>query len=346
MQRVQDVIRDAIVRLELPPGTAIDKAALCARLGVSRFPVSEALGRLAAEGFVEVLPQRGTRVARIDLADCRQAMFIRRALETEAMRAHRAARGCGAARRARPESARAGGARSPTRTASASTSSTSNCTKLLLGFLGFERVKTRSRPRAAASTARGCSCARRQRKASTLREHEAIVAALKRRDADAAAARHGRPSRRGDDRARRLCRAQSRRRRASRARPRPPERRASSSIVAGAYPETWNQVRRDHASLTAPLTAVVRPGWASGRDRNSRSRRGLSWNLHSSSPPSISPDPFGDMTLAPFAMTGRTEAELARAMAEHLRDGPPGLRRRGAARAAPRLPELAADRCG
>src|SRR5215212_11525936 len=87
VQRVQEVIREAIVRLELPPGTAIDKAALCARLGVSRFPVSEALGRLAAQGFVEVLPQRGTRVARIDLSDCRQAMFIRRALETEAARA-------------------------------------------------------------------------------------------------------------------------------------------------------------------------------------------------------------------------------------------------------------------
>src|ERR1041384_8304843 len=87
VQRVQDVVRDAIGRLELPPGTFLDKAALCLRLGVSRFPVSEALGRLAAEGFVEVLPQRGTRVARIDLADCKQAMFIRRALEGEAMRA-------------------------------------------------------------------------------------------------------------------------------------------------------------------------------------------------------------------------------------------------------------------
>src|SRR6185436_5624925 len=86
VQRVQDVIRDAIVRLDLPPGTAIDKAALCAQLGVSRFPVSEALGRLSAEGFVEILPQRGTRVARIDMEACRQAMFIRKALETEAMR--------------------------------------------------------------------------------------------------------------------------------------------------------------------------------------------------------------------------------------------------------------------
>src|SRR5262245_54054402 len=87
VQRVQDLVRDAIVRLELPPGAVIDKVALCARLRVSRFPVSEALGHLAHEGFVEILPQRGTRVAQIDLADCRQAMFIRRALEADAVRA-------------------------------------------------------------------------------------------------------------------------------------------------------------------------------------------------------------------------------------------------------------------
>jgi DNA-binding GntR family transcriptional regulator len=86
VQRVQDLIRDAIVRHELKPGSFIDKAALCAQLGVSRFPVSEALGRLADQRLVEVLPQRGTRVTLIDLADCRQAMFIRRALEAEATR--------------------------------------------------------------------------------------------------------------------------------------------------------------------------------------------------------------------------------------------------------------------
>lgn len=86
VQHVQDAIRDAIVRLDFAPGAFIDKAALCERLGVSRFPVSEALGRLAHEGFVEVLPQRGTRVTRIDLADCREAMFIRRALESDAAR--------------------------------------------------------------------------------------------------------------------------------------------------------------------------------------------------------------------------------------------------------------------
>jgi DNA-binding GntR family transcriptional regulator len=85
MQLVQEVLRDAIVTLALVPGEFIDKEALCRRLGVSRFPVSEALGRLADEGLVEVLPQRGTRVNRIDIAACRQASFIRRALEVEAI---------------------------------------------------------------------------------------------------------------------------------------------------------------------------------------------------------------------------------------------------------------------
>jgi hypothetical protein len=33
--------------------------------------------------------------------------------------------------------------------------------------------------------------------------------------------------------------------------------------------------------------------------------------------------PLGDMPLAPFAMTKRTEADLAQAMVEHLRDAAP-----------------------
>src|SRR5258707_15593408 len=85
-QRVHDIIREAIIALAFTPGEFIRKDGICRRLGVSRFPVSEALGRLADEGFVEVLPQRGTRVSRIDIPACRQAMFIRRALEGQAMR--------------------------------------------------------------------------------------------------------------------------------------------------------------------------------------------------------------------------------------------------------------------
>ncbi len=80
-ERVEEALRGAIVTLDLMPGVFIDKSLVCQRLGVSRFPVSAALDRLAAEGLVEILPQRGTRVARLRLTDVRQSMLIRRALE-------------------------------------------------------------------------------------------------------------------------------------------------------------------------------------------------------------------------------------------------------------------------
>lgn len=187
VQRVQDVIRDAIVRLDLPPGTAIDKAALCGRLGVSRFPVSEALGRLAAEGFVEILPQRGTRVARIDLADCRQAMFIRRALEAETVRAiaPRADAVLLAAldRNLRDQEAALGsdhGGRFHELDL--------ELHELLLGFLGYDRVRHAvEAARASLDRARLFMCTP-TRQVSTLAEHKAIVAALKKRDPDAAVA--------------------------------------------------------------------------------------------------------------------------------------------------------------
>src|SRR5437763_4987776 len=185
VQRVQDVIRDAIVRLELPPGAIIDKAALCARLGVSRFPVSEALGRLAAEGFVEVLPQRGTRVARIDLADCRQAMFIRRALEAEAVRAiapHTDATLLAALDRNLRGQEGALGTDYSTRFHQLDL----EMHELLLGFLGYDRVKHAvEAARGSLDRARLFMCTP-QRQLSTLGEHNAIIAALKKRDPDGA----------------------------------------------------------------------------------------------------------------------------------------------------------------
>ena len=84
--RVVAALREAIVSLALPPGTQLDKAALCRRLGVSRFPVSEALSRLQAEGLVEIRPQSGTIVSLIRLGDVRENLFLRRALEAEAVR--------------------------------------------------------------------------------------------------------------------------------------------------------------------------------------------------------------------------------------------------------------------
>jgi len=83
---VTDALRQAIVTLQLKPGEVIDKSAICERLGVSRFPVSEALARLQAEGLVDILPQRGSTVSLVRIADVLEYMLIRKALEAEAVR--------------------------------------------------------------------------------------------------------------------------------------------------------------------------------------------------------------------------------------------------------------------
>jgi len=83
---VTDTLRQAIVTLDLKPGEVIDKSAICERLGVSRFPVSEALARLQAEGLVDILPQRGSTVSLVRIADVLEYMLIRKALEAEAVR--------------------------------------------------------------------------------------------------------------------------------------------------------------------------------------------------------------------------------------------------------------------
>jgi DNA-binding GntR family transcriptional regulator len=84
--RVVEALRNAIVMHAFEPGAALDKAKLCEKLGVSRFPVSEALARLQAQGLVEIQPQRGTTVSLIRLSDVRENMFLRKALEAEAAR--------------------------------------------------------------------------------------------------------------------------------------------------------------------------------------------------------------------------------------------------------------------
>ncbi len=85
-ERVYAHLRRRIRELALPPGEPLRKEEIALELGVARAPVSEAIGRLADEGLVEVFPQHGSFVAPIRGAEVRESLFIRTALETEAMR--------------------------------------------------------------------------------------------------------------------------------------------------------------------------------------------------------------------------------------------------------------------
>jgi len=70
----------------LRPGTVLGEVEQAARLGVSRTPLREALGRLAADGLVAQQSPRVTVVTAIDAGDIREIFEVRRALEESAAR--------------------------------------------------------------------------------------------------------------------------------------------------------------------------------------------------------------------------------------------------------------------
>ena len=83
--RVYLTLKEAILSIAFGPGEILRKHEICAALGVSRSPVSEALARLAVEGLVDIVPQAGTFVARFSMAEIREGAFIREAIELAAV---------------------------------------------------------------------------------------------------------------------------------------------------------------------------------------------------------------------------------------------------------------------
>jgi DNA-binding GntR family transcriptional regulator len=59
---VVEGLRELIHSGELEPRSRVNEAALCERFGISRTPLREAIKLLAAEGLLELLPNRGARV--------------------------------------------------------------------------------------------------------------------------------------------------------------------------------------------------------------------------------------------------------------------------------------------
>ena len=67
--QVVDHLRQMLVEGHIRPGKKLNERELCAQLGVSRTPLREAIKLLAAEGLVELLPNRGAVAARLDEGD-------------------------------------------------------------------------------------------------------------------------------------------------------------------------------------------------------------------------------------------------------------------------------------
>src|SRR5262249_20109196 len=80
-----DVIRESILAGRIPAGARIGEVDLARQLSVSRTPIREALSRLAAEGLVELSPNRGARVTSWSTAELREIFELRLRLEPYAV---------------------------------------------------------------------------------------------------------------------------------------------------------------------------------------------------------------------------------------------------------------------
>lgn len=85
-QKVYHLLKTEIVKGFLKPGEKLLEEKIAEQLGVSRTPIREALKQLAAEGFVKMIPNQGVMVNKISIKDIQEVLQIRGVLEGLAAR--------------------------------------------------------------------------------------------------------------------------------------------------------------------------------------------------------------------------------------------------------------------
>lgn len=78
---VYQKLREQILHLELPPGSAISEIDTAAKYEISRTPVRDAFKMLENEGLLEIQPHVGTFVSLIDLHMISDILYMRNVLE-------------------------------------------------------------------------------------------------------------------------------------------------------------------------------------------------------------------------------------------------------------------------
>jgi DNA-binding GntR family transcriptional regulator len=78
-------IKEAILCHEITPGQRLSHEEMVLRLKISQTPIREALSRLAQEGYVTRLANRGYRVSEITAAEVVELFGLRHALESHCL---------------------------------------------------------------------------------------------------------------------------------------------------------------------------------------------------------------------------------------------------------------------
>jgi DNA-binding GntR family transcriptional regulator len=80
---VRQELKEQILDCSLAPGVRVIEKDVCAKMGISRTPLREALNQLSQEGLVKLIRHRGYQVAPITLQDLRDLFELRRIVESE-----------------------------------------------------------------------------------------------------------------------------------------------------------------------------------------------------------------------------------------------------------------------
>lgn len=79
-------LRRAIATAALPPGAVFNEREEAAKLGMSRTPFRQAVHRLAADGLVVTIPQKGIVVRPLSVADLEDSYWVRECVEPPLLR--------------------------------------------------------------------------------------------------------------------------------------------------------------------------------------------------------------------------------------------------------------------
>lgn len=76
------ILKEKIVNMDMEPGSIINESEISKELGVSRTPVREALIELSRSKLVEIYPQRGSYISKIDYNIIEDVRYLRYIVET------------------------------------------------------------------------------------------------------------------------------------------------------------------------------------------------------------------------------------------------------------------------
>ena len=86
VDQIYNILEDEIVSLSIKPNEVLGENSLASRFGVSRTPIRSVLQRLQENGFVKIIPGKGTFVNPINIETASELIYLRVAVETSILK--------------------------------------------------------------------------------------------------------------------------------------------------------------------------------------------------------------------------------------------------------------------